>query len=133
VLYVNSVVHVVMYCYYFVTSMWPQYKNNLWWKKYITQLQMVNNININSIPFNCLLPSVTTFKCSLYIVTSKSIVRQRPQNTRPTIMKYCFLSVRGNVTQQRLRSRDICFLWVRAEIFPSKQPARQWTGWVTIM
>jgi hypothetical protein len=40
--YVNTGVHVVMYSYYFVTSMWPEYRKNLWWKKYITQLQMVN-------------------------------------------------------------------------------------------
>lgn len=39
--YVNAFVHVVMYSYYFVTSTWPEYKENLWWKKYITQLQMV--------------------------------------------------------------------------------------------
>jgi hypothetical protein len=46
VLYVNTFVHAVMYTYYFVTSMWPEYRKNLWWKKHITQLQMVNNINI---------------------------------------------------------------------------------------
>ncbi|PNF22838.1 hypothetical protein B7P43_G02161 [Cryptotermes secundus] len=38
--FLNTVVHAVMYSYYFVTSMWPEYKKNLWWKKYITQLQM---------------------------------------------------------------------------------------------
>jgi hypothetical protein len=44
VLYVNSFVHVVMYSYYFVTSLWPEYGKKLWWKKYITQLQMVISI-----------------------------------------------------------------------------------------
>ncbi|PNF22828.1 hypothetical protein B7P43_G02162 [Cryptotermes secundus] len=82
VVYVNSFVHVVMYSYYFMTSMWPQYRNNLWWKKYITQLQMVNNTDINSIHFSCLLPSVTTFKCRLHIVTCRSVVRRGPQHTR---------------------------------------------------
>jgi hypothetical protein len=37
----NSFVHAVMYCYYFVTATWPEYKQSLWWKKHITQLQMV--------------------------------------------------------------------------------------------
>jgi hypothetical protein len=37
----NCFVHAVMYCYYFVTSTWPEYKQSLWWKKHITQLQMV--------------------------------------------------------------------------------------------
>lgn len=38
---INSFVHVVMYSYYFITSYSPKYKANLWWKKYITQLQLV--------------------------------------------------------------------------------------------
>lgn len=37
---VNSFVHAVMYGYYLVTSLDPQNKRNLWWKKYITQLQL---------------------------------------------------------------------------------------------
>jgi hypothetical protein len=35
-----------MYTYYLVTSLWPEYKEKLWWKKYITQLQMVINGHI---------------------------------------------------------------------------------------
>ncbi|XP_063704312.1 uncharacterized protein LOC134833792 [Culicoides brevitarsis] len=37
----NSFVHVVMYFYYFLTSLNPEHKKNLWWKKHITQLQMI--------------------------------------------------------------------------------------------
>ena len=40
----NCIVHSVMYTYYFVTAMWPEYKRRIWWKKYITQLQMVNKM-----------------------------------------------------------------------------------------
>ncbi|PSN38002.1 Elongation of very long chain fatty acids protein 7 [Blattella germanica] len=39
--YINNYVHMIMYTYYFVTSMWPEYKKNIWWKKYVTQIQMV--------------------------------------------------------------------------------------------
>ena len=42
---VNTFVHTFMYAYYFVTNMWPEYKANLWWKKHITQLQMVSSRN----------------------------------------------------------------------------------------
>jgi hypothetical protein len=50
-----------MYSYYFVTSMWPEYKNNVWWKKHITQLQMVckhkspliQNISFNIDAYYC--------------------------------------------------------------------------------
>ncbi|XP_055321854.1 elongation of very long chain fatty acids protein 7-like isoform X1 [Sitodiplosis mosellana] len=39
--FINSIIHVVMYSYYLVSAFQPQYKNNLWWKKYITQLQII--------------------------------------------------------------------------------------------
>ncbi|XP_032511279.2 elongation of very long chain fatty acids protein 7-like [Danaus plexippus] len=38
---INSFVHIVMYSYYLLTIAMPQIKNNLWWKKYITQLQIL--------------------------------------------------------------------------------------------
>ncbi|KAH8320008.1 hypothetical protein KR074_011042 [Drosophila pseudoananassae] len=37
----NVFVHAVMYAYYFVAALHPQMKNKLWWKKYITKLQIV--------------------------------------------------------------------------------------------
>jgi len=37
----NCIVHVFMYAYYFVVNMRPQYKDKVWWKKYVTQIQMV--------------------------------------------------------------------------------------------
>ncbi|XP_069697691.1 very long chain fatty acid elongase 7-like isoform X2 [Periplaneta americana] len=42
----NCFVHVVMYGYYFITNMWPEYKQNIWWKKHITQLQLVQFVII---------------------------------------------------------------------------------------
>lgn len=38
---INSIVHVVMYLYYYLTSVDKKYRNSSW-KKYITQLQMVS-------------------------------------------------------------------------------------------
>lgn len=40
--FLNSIVHVVMYGYYLVSAFNPEYKNNIWWKKYITQMQIVS-------------------------------------------------------------------------------------------
>jgi len=37
----NTFVHVIMYTYYLVAAMGPQYQKYLWWKKYLTTLQMV--------------------------------------------------------------------------------------------
>ena len=36
----NSVVHVIMYSYYFLASFGSKYRKYLWWKKYLTLLQI---------------------------------------------------------------------------------------------
>lgn len=41
--FINSIIHIVMYSYYLVSAFQPQYKNNIWWKKYITQMQIVSS------------------------------------------------------------------------------------------
>lgn len=40
VIVVNGSVHVVMYFYYFLSLMGPAVQKHLWWKRYITQLQL---------------------------------------------------------------------------------------------
>nr|CAD7417114.1 unnamed protein product [Timema poppensis] len=39
--FLNSMVHVVMYSYYMMAAMGPQFQKYLWWKKYITWIQLV--------------------------------------------------------------------------------------------
>ena len=39
----NSFVHTVMYGYYGLSAIGPSMQKYLWWKKYITQLQLVRN------------------------------------------------------------------------------------------
>ncbi|XP_017149557.1 elongation of very long chain fatty acids protein F [Drosophila miranda] len=39
--FLNTLVHVVMYAYYYVAAQYPQIKGKLWWKQYITKLQML--------------------------------------------------------------------------------------------
>uniref|UniRef100_V5H490 Elongation of very long chain fatty acids protein n=1 Tax=Ixodes ricinus TaxID=34613 RepID=V5H490_IXORI len=36
----NSFVHVITYTYYFLAALGPAYKEYLWWKKYLTMLQI---------------------------------------------------------------------------------------------
>ncbi|XP_022916103.1 very long chain fatty acid elongase AAEL008004-like [Onthophagus taurus] len=38
---VNSMVHIVMYTYYLISAMGPKYQKFLWWKKYITTIQLL--------------------------------------------------------------------------------------------
>ncbi|KAG0431097.1 hypothetical protein HPB47_022123 [Ixodes persulcatus] len=40
VMVVNSSVHVVMYTYYFVSALGPAFEKYIWWKRYLTQLQL---------------------------------------------------------------------------------------------
>ncbi|KAK7603572.1 hypothetical protein V9T40_003571 [Parthenolecanium corni] len=37
----NTFVHIIMYAYYMLAAMGPQMQRYLWWKKYLTALQMV--------------------------------------------------------------------------------------------
>ena len=39
--FLNSLVHVFMYGYYFLAALGPSMKKYLWWKKYLTLFQMV--------------------------------------------------------------------------------------------
>ncbi|CAB3377380.1 very long chain fatty acid elongase AAEL008004-like [Cloeon dipterum] len=38
---INNLVHVVMYFYYMMTAMGPQYQKYIWWKKHLTTVQLV--------------------------------------------------------------------------------------------
>ncbi|XP_065292579.2 very long chain fatty acid elongase AAEL008004-like isoform X1 [Dermacentor albipictus] len=40
VVVINGSVHVVMYTYYFLSLLGPEVQKHLWWKRYITQLQL---------------------------------------------------------------------------------------------
>ncbi|XP_059061442.1 elongation of very long chain fatty acids protein 7-like [Achroia grisella] len=61
----NSFVHIVMYGYYLLTVAVPSLKGSLWWKKYITQLQIIQFfwfvIHMGAIVFmpNCAFPRWT--------------------------------------------------------------------------
>lgn len=39
--FVNSFIHVIMYGYYFLSALGPGVQKHLWWKKYLTSLQMI--------------------------------------------------------------------------------------------
>ncbi|XP_025416904.1 elongation of very long chain fatty acids protein 4-like isoform X2 [Sipha flava] len=41
---VNSFVHIVMYSYYFLTALGPNVRKHLWWKKYLTCIQIIQFI-----------------------------------------------------------------------------------------
>ena len=38
--FLNSIIHVIMYSYYFLAALGPHMQPYLWWKKYLTSFQM---------------------------------------------------------------------------------------------
>ncbi|KAJ8918577.1 hypothetical protein NQ315_013082 [Exocentrus adspersus] len=44
--FLNTFVHIIMYFYYMLSALGPQVQKYLWWKKYLTTLQMVQFIGI---------------------------------------------------------------------------------------
>jgi len=43
---INSFVHMVMYAYYGLSAMGPEYRKYLWWKKYLTGFQMTQFVAV---------------------------------------------------------------------------------------
>ncbi|KAJ8260843.1 hypothetical protein COCON_G00165660 [Conger conger] len=44
----NSVVHVIMYSYYAMSALGPAYQKYLWWKKYMTTIQLVQFVLVTA-------------------------------------------------------------------------------------
>ncbi|MBN3293599.1 ELOV1 protein, partial [Polypterus senegalus] len=44
---VNSIVHVIMYFYYGLSAAGPQFQKYLWWKKYMTAIQLVQFVLVS--------------------------------------------------------------------------------------
>ncbi|KAI5643772.1 GNS1/SUR4 family domain-containing protein [Phthorimaea operculella] len=42
--FLNCCVHTVMYTYYFLSGLGPKYQKFLWWKKYVTEMQLIQFI-----------------------------------------------------------------------------------------
>lgn len=50
----NTFVHIVMYFYYMVAALGPEYRRFIWWKKYLTSMQMVQFVMIMTHQFQLL-------------------------------------------------------------------------------
>ncbi|XP_030755478.1 elongation of very long chain fatty acids protein-like [Sitophilus oryzae] len=72
--FLNSLVHVVMYFYYFLAALGPQYQKYLWWKKYMTWMQLTQfGIMLVYLAFgvavNCEMPRAWTYFFTTNVVT----------------------------------------------------------------
>ncbi|KAI5643766.1 GNS1/SUR4 family domain-containing protein [Phthorimaea operculella] len=60
---VNNGVHIIMYAYYMMAAMGPQYQKYLWWKKHLTTLQLVQFFmvlfhSISALVYDCGYPKI---------------------------------------------------------------------------
>ncbi|XP_040576929.1 very long chain fatty acid elongase 4 isoform X2 [Lepeophtheirus salmonis] len=70
----NSFVHILMYSYYFLTACGPKVRAYLWWKKYLTSIQMVQFVfalvmGINAIRIGCAFPLWMQYAMVVYMVS----------------------------------------------------------------
>ncbi|XP_066599196.1 very long chain fatty acid elongase AAEL008004 [Prorops nasuta] len=64
--FLNSVVHIIMYTYYLIAALGPQYRKYLWWKKYMTSIQLVQFgimlfYLIMTLAMDCRMPKALTY------------------------------------------------------------------------
>lgn len=62
----NTFVHIVMYFYYMVSAMGPEYQKYIWWKKYLTTFQIVSLLSYSILDFvNFSIPSLSDILISV--------------------------------------------------------------------
>ncbi len=71
---INCGVHVVMYTYYTLAALGPGYKRYLWWKRYLTAMQMVQFVaaivmGVNAIIVGCDFPMWMQYSMIAYMVS----------------------------------------------------------------
>lgn len=67
---INAFIHIIMYAYYMLTSIGPHMNKYLWWKKYLTTLQLIQFFMVFVHTFqlfvnNCNYPLVISFLLNL--------------------------------------------------------------------
>ena len=56
---INCFVHIIMYSYYFLSGLGPSVQKYLWWKKYVTLLQLVSpTLSMSTSNYDCFVTQV---------------------------------------------------------------------------
>ena len=63
----NTNIHIIMYFYYTVAAMGPKYHKYLWWKRYLTTMQIVSLQTFHYVGFDK--------------VTPRSVFRTKPRSS----------------------------------------------------
>lgn len=70
--FLNSLVHVFMYSYYFLAGLGPEMQKRLWWKRYITSMQLVQFVMLFvvmtiTLVWNCQVNKTTSITTIFYV------------------------------------------------------------------
>ncbi|XP_026282372.1 elongation of very long chain fatty acids protein 7-like [Frankliniella occidentalis] len=82
---INSFVHAIMYGYYLLTTIAPEYKKSIWWKKYITKMQLTQFVFLGLHAVSVLLIPSCEYQCK-YIYAAIMV----PQNFFMFMLFYNF-------------------------------------------
>lgn len=89
--FLNSFVHIVMYSYYLIAALGPKYKKYLWWKRYMTWIQLTQFCLmlcylVLIVLMDCKLPkSLTLFfvaNCIIFLYLFSDFYRKAYKNTK---------------------------------------------------
>ncbi|XP_032380724.1 elongation of very long chain fatty acids protein 4 isoform X1 [Etheostoma spectabile] len=100
---VNTFVHIVMYSYYGLAAIGPHMQKYLWWKRYLTSLQLLQFL---------LFLLHTGYNLFTSIIRATSTRRSRNK------MQYSLVSTRGNNMPTALLSK-LCYHIIKKIIVPS--------------
>ncbi|XP_058462640.1 elongation of very long chain fatty acids protein 7-like isoform X2 [Malaya genurostris] len=73
---INNFVHVLMYFYYMLSAMGPRYQKYLWWKKYMTEVQIIQfilcighciNALVTGCPFSRFVSTLLLINASIFL------------------------------------------------------------------
>ncbi|XP_030755498.1 elongation of very long chain fatty acids protein 7-like [Sitophilus oryzae] len=92
---INSFIHIILYAYYFLAAFGPEIQKYLWWKKYVTKLQLVQFFiifvhNLQVLPRECSYPKFFNFLLAVqagyftYLFGSfyiRAYIEKKPQTT----------------------------------------------------
>ena len=104
----NCYVHVLMYTYYFLAACGPSVRKYLWWKKYLTIIQMAQFLfalmmGVNALRVGCNFPMWMQYSCNMYmfsflILFSKFFYREY----------YSSRALKSTTTKKQVASDWIC-------------------------
>jgi len=100
----NNFVHICMYAYYGISAMGPQYQKYLWWKKYMTELQIAQFVLcivhcVRALAIDCEFPKFLTglllLNASIFLVLFMNFYIQN-YNKQKQLQKHKFTEMIQN-------------------------------------